>query len=139
MEPYEITLQQGMKRYHGHLFLAPGRLYFVCSKTGGAWAAAIGQGLGGLVGAAIAVAAQPKAGEAPPVVDEAALTEAVAKHEGSLIMEASKIEVIKHTLWMRVLRWDGKKFALPNGLSKPLKAALGAWAKTHNVQTKGLG
>ncbi len=139
MTPYPLTMQLGMKRFHGHVFLAPGKLYFVCSKMGGAWAAAIGQGLGGLVGAAIVAAATPKPGEAPPVIDEAALQDAVARQEGSLVMEASKIEVIKHTLWWRLIKWDGKKFGLPNGLSKPLKVALGEWAKTHNVQTKGLG
>lgn len=46
MTPHPLTMQLGMKRFHGDVFLAPGRLYFVCSKVGGAWAAAIGQGLG---------------------------------------------------------------------------------------------
>lgn len=139
MTPYPLSMQLGMKRFHGHLFLAPERLYFVCSKQGGAWAAAIGQGLGGIVGGAIAAAGSPKPGEAPPVVDEAALQQAVADNEGSLIMEAPQIEMIKHTLWLRLIRWNGKKFGLPNGLAKPLKIKLGQWAKEHNVQTKGLG
>lgn len=139
LTPYPLSMQLGMKRYHGHLFLAPERLYFVCSKQGGAWAAAIGQGIGGLAGAAIAAAAAPKPGEAPTVMDEAALQQAVAEHDGSLVMDASQIEIIKHTLWMRVIRWNGKRFGLPNGMAKPLKAALGTWAKAHNVKTKGLG
>ena len=42
MEPHPLTMQEGMKRYHGHVFLAPEKLYFVCAKKGGAWAAAIG-------------------------------------------------------------------------------------------------
>jgi hypothetical protein len=138
MTPYPLTIQQGMKRYHGHLFLGAERLYFVCSKQGGAWAAAIGQGLGGVVGAAIATAAAPKPGEAPPVVDESTLEAAVAEHDGSLIMEPSEIEMIKHTLWMRLIRWNGKRYGLPNGMVKPLKIALGQWAKAHNVKTKGL-
>jgi hypothetical protein len=128
-----------MKRLHGHVFLAPGRLYFVCTKQGGAWAAAIGQSVGGLIGGAIVAAGSARPGEAPEVVDEAQLAEAVAANDGSLIMEAGKIEEIKQTIWWRLIRWDGKKFGLPNGLSKPLKAELGAWAKAHNVKTKGLG
>ncbi|MDA8117912.1 MAG: hypothetical protein M0000_11160 [Actinomycetota bacterium] len=139
MTPYPLSMQLGMKRFHGHLFLAPERLYFVCSKQGGAWAAAIGQGLGGLVGGAIAAAAAPKPGEAPTVVDETALQQAVAENEGSLVMDATQIEMIKHTLWMRIIRWNGKRFGLPNGMGKPLKAALGQWAKEHSVKTKGLG
>jgi hypothetical protein len=137
MTPYPLTLQEGMKRYHGHIFLGDERLYFVCSKKGGAWASAIGQGLGGIVGGAIAAAGQPTAGAAPEVVDESALEKAVAENDGSMIMEPSQIEEIKHTLWMRVIRWNGKRFGLPNGLAKPLKAALGDWARAHNVKTKG--
>ena len=138
MTPHPLSMQLGMKRFHGHLFLAPERLYFVCSKQGGAWAAAIGQGLGGLVGGAIAAAGSPKPGEAPPEVDEAALERAVAENDGSLIMDPAKIEIIKHTLWMRLIKFDGKRFGLPNGMSKPLRAELGQWAQMHNVKTKGL-
>jgi len=47
-----------MKRFHGHVFLPPNRLYFVCTKTGGAWAAAIGQGLGGAIAADLPPAAR---------------------------------------------------------------------------------
>lgn len=139
MTPYPLTLQLGMKRFHGHVFLAPQRLYFVCTKQGGAWAAAIGQGLGGAVGALIANAATSSPGAAPQMLDEATLQQAVAQHEGSLVMEASQIEEIKQTIWWRLIRWNGKKFGLPNGLGKPLKTDLGAWAKAHNVKTKGLG
>ena len=92
MTPYPLSLQLGMKRFHGHVFLAPGKLYFVCSKQGGAWAAAIGQGLGGAIGGAIAGFAQPMAGQAPPVIDEAQLQQAVAQNAGSVIMDATKIE-----------------------------------------------
>jgi hypothetical protein len=139
MTPYPLTLQLGMKRFHGHVFLAPQRLYFVCAKQGGAWAAAIGQGLGGAVGALIANAATSSPGAAPQMVDEATLEQAVAQHEGSLVMDATQIEEIKHTMWWRLIRWNGKKFGLPNGLGKPLKTDLGAWAKAHSVKTKGLG
>lgn len=138
MTPYPLSMQLGMKRFHGHLFLAPGRLYFVCSKQGGAWAAALGQGLGGLVGGAIAAAASKSPGEAPEI-DEAELEKAVAENDGSQIMEAGQIEIIKHTMWLRLIKWNGKKFGLPNGLTRDLQAALGEWAKTHDVQTKGKG
>jgi hypothetical protein len=127
-----------MKRFHGHVFLAPQRLYFVCSKQGGAWAAAIGQGLGGLVGGAIAAGFQPNAGAAPQAIDEGQLQQAVAQNEGSMIMDAAKIEEIKETIWWRLIRFDGKKFGLPKGLGKPLKQELGKWAAANHVKTKGL-
>lgn len=138
MTPYPLTLQLGMKRFHGHVFLAPQRLYFVCTKQGGAWAAAIGQGVGGLIGGAIAAGFQPKPGEAPQAIDEGQLQQAVAQNEGSMIMDAAKIEEIKETIWWRLIRFDGKKFGLPRGLGKPLKQELGKWAAAHHVKTKGL-
>lgn len=30
--PFPLTMQLKMKRYYGHLFLAAGRMYFVCDK-----------------------------------------------------------------------------------------------------------
>jgi hypothetical protein len=139
LTPYPLTLQLGMKKLHGHLFLAPGRLYFVCSKQGSAWAQAIGVGIGGALGGAIAGLADKRAGEAPVAIDEAQLQQAVATNEGSMIMEAAQIEMIKETIWWRVIRWNGKKFGLPSGLGKPLKSELGLWTKANNVQSKGLG
>lgn len=139
MTPYPLTLQLGMKRFHGHLFLAPTRLYFVCTKQGGAWAAAIGQSLGGAIGGAISAIGQGGPGAAQAAVDEAQLQQAVAANEGSMIMEPAQIEVIKETMWWRIIRWNGKKFGLPNGLGKPLKKELGMWTAANNVQSKGLG
>ena len=43
MTPYPVTLQNKMTRLHGHLYFAPGTLYFLCAARGGAWAQAIGQ------------------------------------------------------------------------------------------------
>ena len=34
MTPYPISLQLGMKRFHGHLFVAPDKLYFVSRGDG---------------------------------------------------------------------------------------------------------
>ena len=139
MTPYPLTLQLGMKRFHGHLFIAPARLYFVCEKQGGAWAAAIGQGIGGVLGGVIAGLATPGVGPGQLAIDETALQRAVAQHEGSLVMEPHDIQEIKETIWWRLIRWNGKKFGLPSGLGKELKRALGPWAAQHNVKSKGLG
>ena len=138
MTPYPLTLQLGMKRFHGHVFLAPTRLYFVCSKQGGAWAAAIGQGLGGAIGGLVAGAFQPTPGQAAAAIDEGQLQQAVSQNAGSMIMDAAKIEEIKETIWWRLIRFDGKKFGLPNGLGKPLKQELGKWAVANHVKQKGL-
>ena len=138
MKPYPLTMQLKMTRLHGHVFLAPGKLYFVCQKKGGAWAAAIGQGVGGLIGAAIASGLGPKPGEAPVVIDEAQLQQACATQEGSLIMDAANIQAIKTTIWWRMIKFDNKTYGLPNGLDKELKKELAQWATYHNVVNKGL-
>lgn len=138
MIPFPISMQLGMKRFHGHMFLAPTRLYFVCTAKGGAWAQAIGQGLGGLVGGAIAGAFQPGVGQANAAVDEGQLQAAVAQNEGSLIMEAHDIKEIKCTIWWRLIKWQDKKFGLPSGLSKDLKRELSLWTAANRVTQKGL-
>ena len=139
MTPFPLAMQISMKRYYGHVFLGAGRLYFVCGRKGGVWAAAIGQGLGGALGGAIVAMATPGAGAAPTnVVDEATVMQAMAANEGSLILEAKDLSMIKHTIFWRLFKWQGKTVGLPQGMSKELRAALKQWAAYHNVPTKGL-
>lgn len=138
MHPFPLALQLKMKRFYGHIFLAPNRLYFVCGRQGGAWAAAIGQSLGGVVGGALVALGTPGAGNAPPVVDESQVQAAIVANPGSMIFEASQLTMIKHTMFWRLFKWQGQTVGLPQGMSKDLKAALGPWARYHNVPTKGL-
>jgi hypothetical protein len=118
------------------VFLAQGRLYFVCVKTGGAWIAAIGQNFG-LLGGAIAGLAMPTVNGAPAIYDEVQLHQAVSTMPGSLVMEAHDIQQIKETWAWRLIRANGKKYGLPKGLGRELKAALGPWARHHQVRTVG--
>ncbi|HEX7701308.1 MAG TPA: hypothetical protein VF403_11310, partial [Kofleriaceae bacterium] len=134
---FPLTMQEGMNRMHGHVFLAQGRLYFVCVKTGGAWLAAIGQGVGGLVGGALVGLAMPTVDGAPAIYDETQLHRAVSTMPGSLVMEAHNIQQIKETWAWRLIRANGKKYGLPKGLGRDLKAALGPWARYHQVRTVG--
>lgn len=138
MTPFPLAMQIGMKRFYGHIFLGPNRLYFVCGKQGGAWAAAIGQSLGGIVGGALVAMGTPGPGQAPNVVDEPTVMQAISQNEGSMILESKDISMIKHTLFWRLFKWHGKTVGLPQGMGKDLRAALGQWAKFHNVKTKGL-
>ena len=137
--PYPLSIQvgYGMTRYHGHLFLAANRLYFINDKTGSAWGQAIGMGLGGAIGGALAGLASQGPNQSPGMVDEMTVYNAVAQREGSIIMEAPQITLIKHTLFMRLIKWNGKTVGLPNGMTKELRTALGHWARHHNVRTKG--
>ncbi len=135
--PYSLTMQLKMKRFYGHLFLAANRLYFVCDKQGGAWAATIGQGLGGAIGGAIVALGTAGPAEVPPFVDEPTIQQVMAQRPGSLVLEASQISMIKHTLFWRLIKWNGMTIGLPQGMSKALKAAIGPWAKYHNVPSKG--
>ena len=139
MTPFPLAMQIGMKRYYGHVFLGPGRLYFVCGRKGGAWAAAIGQSLGGAIGGAMVALGTPGAGAAPThVVDEPTVMQAIAAADGSMILEAKDLTMIKHTIFWRLFKWQGKTVGLPQGMSKELRAAIGQWARFHGVPTKGV-
>jgi hypothetical protein len=134
---YPLSMQLGMKRMHGHMYLAPGRLYFLCVKQGGAWLAVAGAAVGGAVGGALAGLATSSAGAAPQVFDEATLHQWATQMPGSVVMDAPQILMIKQTIWMRLIRANGQRFGLPHGLGGDLKAALGPWARQHAVKTVG--
>ncbi len=140
IESFPMTIQLGMKKFHGHIFVAPEKLYFVCIKKGGGWTDVVGGQVGGLVGATIKVSGSKSTGEIPDLdaANLKPLEQAVAENEGSMAMEPHQIKVIKHTLWWRLIRFNGKRYGLPNGMSKDLRRALGKWARSHNVKTKGL-
>jgi hypothetical protein len=137
LKPFEVVLQQRLTRLTGHMYLAPTRLYFVCQSTKGGLAIAIGQGVGGLIGGAIAGFAMPGHGQAQ-AIDENMLMKACSEAQGSLIMDAPKIKKMAYTIWTRGIWFDGKTYALPSGLSKELAAELGNWCVANNVQQKGL-
>jgi len=136
--PFPLIMQRRITRLTGHMFLAPTRLYFLCESTKGGLGAAIGQGLGGLVGGAIMALAAPKPGEAAPMIDEAMLQQAVQQKEGSMIIEPTKIKHIKETMWLRGLWYDGTTYGFPKGLSKQLNHQLALWCQANNVKNKGL-
>ena len=142
-EPYAIVLQKGMKKFNGHIFIGDSALYFVCSKSGTALWDAVGAGVGGLVGGAISVigdASGKKIGDAPdgPVTEEA-LRAAVEANPGSMVFEPSRINVIKQTLWTRLIRYDGQTYGARSGFPKPLRKELGPWTERHGVKQKGMG
>lgn len=137
LTPFPLSIQLKMKRFHGHLFLAANRIYFVCDKAGSAWGAAIGQSIGGLVGGAIAAIGTPGYSDSPGIVDEGTVYQAVTQREGSLIMEAAQITMIKHTWAWRLIKWNGNTIGLPQGMDKGLRVAIGQWATYHNVPHKG--
>lgn len=136
---FPIVMQQRMTRLNGQIFPAAGRLYFVCEKSGSAWAQTIGMGVGGLVGAAIMTMGDKGPSGGPGQIDEATVFQATQRMAGSLVMEAAQITMIKQTIWMRLIKFNGTTYGLPQGMSKPLRAELGRWAKHHNVPHKGLG
>ena len=136
--PYPIVMQRGITRLTGHMFLTPVRLYFICQSQAGGLAVALGRGLGGLAGAAIASLAAPIPGQAAPAFDENMLMHAVTVQQGSLVMEPARISKIKCTIWWRGIWFDGKTYALPDGLARDLKRELGLWCHANNVKNAGL-
>ena len=131
-------MQRGLTRLTGHMFVAPSRLFFICGSQKGGLGVALGQGLGGLVGGMIGALAAPVPGHAAPVIDEQMLFQASQENPGSLVMEPAKMKQIKYTMWTRGIFYDGKTYALREGLSKPLQQALAHWTKANNVKVAGL-
>lgn len=138
MTPYPVVLQYKMTRLHGHLYLAPGRLYFLCERTGGAWAQAVGTGVGGAIGGAIVAASQRALGDGPTFPDERALAAAMSERDNSQVLQAAELRLIKYSLWTgRALVSTTRTYGFPSGAKPELLRALGAWARTHGVATKG--
>jgi hypothetical protein len=131
-------MQRGMTRLTGQMFVAPTRLYFICESQKGGMAIAIGKAVGGLIGGVIGSIGVPVPGQATPVIDEAALHQAVQQHAGSLMMEPQQIKAIKDTFWTHAIWFNGNTYALPGGLSKQLKPELGRWCQANNVKQAGL-
>jgi hypothetical protein len=137
MRPFPIIMQQRLTRLTGQMFLAPSRLYFVCESQKGGLAIAIGRGVGGLIGGALAALAAPTPGQAP-VLDEPTLYRITQERPGSLVMEPQHIKKIKCTIWTRGIFYSGATYALPNGLDRELKRELGLWCQGNNVKSAGL-
>ena len=141
MQAHPITLQRGMKKFKGHMFVGDSALYFMCTGAGSAWWDVVGQGVGGLVGGVvkgIGAVREGAPGAAPDGLTEDMLRDAAQQAPDSMVFEPAQIEVIKQTIWMRVLRANGERFGIPTGYSKPLRKELGPWAKRHGVQAKGM-
>lgn len=138
IRPFPLVMQLRLTRLTGQMFIAPQRLYFICESQKGGLGVALGKGLGGLVGGAIMAFAAPTPGQAAPVIDESMLQRAAAEQQGSLVMEPAKIDKIKDTFWTHGLWFEGRTYALPNGLDKELKHELGLWCQANNVKSAGL-
>jgi hypothetical protein len=138
LQPHALIMQRGTTRLTGQMFVAPARLYFICESQKGGLAVAVGKAIGGAIGGLVGSIGVPIPGQATPMIDEPALQRAVQQHEGSLVMEPQQIKAIKDTFWTHAIWFNGKTYALPGGLSKELKPALGHWCQANNVKHAGL-
>lgn len=138
MQPYPVTLQKGMRKYRGQMFVGPSAIYFVCGGSSSALWSAVGSQVGGLVGGAISAVGGGGHGQSPDgPVTEQQLQYAVTQAPDSMVMVPSEIQQLKYTLFWRFIRWRNQKLGLPAGLPKPLRAELGNWARHYQVATKG--
>lgn len=141
LQAHPIVLQKGMKKLRGFMFVGGEALYFICSSKGSALWDAVGTGVGGLVGGAIKAAgnkaSKENTGTDSGIQTEADLRDAVEKNPGSIIFEPNKIEMIKNTIWMRMIRYDGQRIGLPTGYPKDLVQELAPWIQRHGVKSKG--
>ncbi len=138
MNAHPVTLADGRKLLHGHMFVGADTLYFVCTRVGSLTMDALGQQVGGLVGGAIKGLASGRYVEADiDSLSEADLAEAAAQTTGGFVMAAADTEKLHYTMWARYIKGNGKKLGAGKGLSKELRQALGEWAKRNGVATKG--
>lgn len=123
------------------MFVGDSALYFICSSKGSLLWDAVGVGVGGLVGGLVAAAgnrvSQKETGANIETIKDSGLRDAVDKAPGSIVLEPEKIEMIKNTMWMRMIRYDGEKFGVASGYSKDLVKELGPWMRRHGVTSKG--
>lgn len=131
-------MQRGMTRLTGQLFVSPTHIYFVCESQKGGLVAAIGKGVGGLIGGAISALGTPTPAQMANGYDEATVSQATQHAPGSLVMAPHQIRGIKDTFWTHAIWFDGQTYALPGGLSKACKAELGPWCQAHGVTHAGL-
>ena len=125
-----------MTRLTGQFFLAPTRVFFLCESQKGGLAIALGKGLGGLVGGAIAALvthSRSGAGDRRADVIPGGPTNAGIDGDG-----AAAVQSIKYTMWTRGIFYGGNTYALRDGLSKDLRQELGLWCQANNVMAKGL-
>ncbi len=133
IEPFPLVMNRGMTRLTGQMFVAPQRLIFICVSNKGGLAVAIGKGLGGIVGGLVAAAVVNGPGQGA-ATDEQSLMLLVPQHEGSLVMEPQQISKIKCTMWTRGIWFNGKTYALTDGLPKTAKPILSGWCQANNVK-----
>lgn len=142
MLAFPVTLQRGVTRFHGHLFLAPTRLYYVNGRQGYAWGGG-SRLVAGLVNAHRSAAADEALaatlGVAPgTAVDEHVVYHATMRVEGSILMEAAELALVRHDWWWRGFKWkNGSKIGLLESPSE-LVRELALWTAANRVPSKGL-
>ena len=135
--PFPILMHRGLTRLTGQMYIAPARLIFICTSNKGGLAVALGKGIGGIVGGLVMAAGMKGPGEGAQT-DEQTLLQLVPQHEGSLVMEPTQIKAIKDTFWTHAIWFNGKTYALPDGIPKEVKPVLGQWCNANNVKHAGL-
>lgn len=135
LEGHQISIQVGLTVHKGQMFVGQHALYFVSSNSGSFLWSAVGGLVGGGVGALITQAGPRDASGQPAMVTEAQVYEA-AINSGGMVFEPAKIELIKHGIIMRLIRYEGKRFPSPSGFPKALRKQIGTWALAHGVATK---
>lgn len=139
MNAYPVTLANGRKLLHGHMFVGDDKLYFVCTRSGSLTMDALGGQVGGLVGGALKALGNNNHDAADiDALSEADIAEATQQTPGGFILPAAEAEKIHYTMWARYIKWNGKKLGAGKGLSADLQRALNTWAQRNGVATKGL-
>ena len=125
---HSMFFQVGMSKLSGLLYLGEHALYFVKSHEKSAIAGLFGPDLG---------LGQRSQYERKPRHTEEDLRVA-AIESGGFVLVPSKIHIIKQTLFLRQIKYEGMTIGAVDGFDKEVRRDLGAWAREHGVKSKGM-
>ena len=139
MKIHDLKLSNGFKNFNGKLIIGEKTLYFLCYSKGNAVLKTVGLMQGGTLGGLmLAISDSGGYGTLDAQITEAEVRQATKEIPHSVIFEAKDIEKIQHNIFLRFIKWDGKKMGAPSGFSKALRNDLRPWTLKHHVRTSGI-
>ncbi len=135
---HPIKLSNGMKTFKGQLVIGKDTLYFLCYSKGNALleSAALSQGMksGGILSSLINAKSQDRIDAS---INEDEILQLVEELSGSLTFKANDIDKLQHNMFLRYIKYKGKKMGVPSGFPKALRKDLKPWADRHSIRTSG--
>ena len=134
---HSLKLSNGIKTFNGQLIIAEGALYFLCQSKGSAIIESMAISQGFNVGDLLNGSTTSLKDFNLDSLTENDLQNLIDKLPGSLVFKANAIDKVQHNMFLRYIKYNGKKMGAPKGFSKALRADLGPWLKQRQIKTVG--